>query len=133
MSELHDDLERATTALEKETIADYDELVAAWEHILCHPDIPISAPGVRLPVFNNAGIAYLSRYRTIRQLKDLKRALELWQEIVEQDPFDLPERFRFLYVESQLEWPALPHERSLPKEKLLPHDRSYHTEFSSSR
>ncbi len=96
MSELHDDLERATTALEKETIADYDELVAAWEHILCHPDFPISALGVRLPALNNAGIAYLSRYRATRQLKDLERALELWQKAVEQSPFGLPESFSYL-------------------------------------
>ncbi len=69
MSELHDDLERASTALKKEPIT--DELVVACEHILCRPDLPISTPDVHLPPLDNAETAHLSRYRTTRRLKML--------------------------------------------------------------
>ena len=113
MSELHDDLERARTALKKERKT--DELVVACEHILCRPDLPISTPDVHLPQLDNAGTAHISRYRTTKRLKDLERR----QEIVEQGPFGSPERFSYLSVESQLGWPALPHERILLYRFLL--------------
>jgi tetratricopeptide (TPR) repeat protein len=95
VSELHDDLERARAILEKESITDTDELVAAWEHILCHPDFQKSESDVCLSALANAGTAYLRRYRITKQMKDLERALELWQEAVEQSPVGLPERFLY--------------------------------------
>ncbi len=93
VSELHDGLERARTALKKEPIT--DELVVACEHILSRPDLPISTPDVHLPPLDNAGTVHLSRYRTTRRLKDLERR----QETVEQGPFGSPERFSYLSVE----------------------------------
>ncbi len=69
-----------------------DEAVAGWKRILGHPEFPVSDPGFRLAAWNNAGGPFLRRYWARGNLRDLDRALELWQQALDLTPQGSPDR-----------------------------------------
>jgi len=73
-----------------------DEAVAAWERILRHSGFAALELNFRLAALNDSGGTYLRRYWARGHIEDLSRALELWQQAIEQTPPGSPDLPGFL-------------------------------------